>query len=110
MFQRLCQQHEEFELENEDLYQASGDTLVAGTETTIDTMLSTIALLLHHPDVRKRLGDKVDRFIKTHGRLPKFSGRDQFPHMISVQKESIRYRPVLHLALSHSLDRNELEK
>ncbi|KAG2219240.1 hypothetical protein INT45_009848, partial [Circinella minor] len=106
MFQRLCQQREEFQLEDEDLYQASADTLVAGTETTVATISWIIAILLHYPDVCKRLGEEVDMFIKTHERLPKFSERDQFPYMISVQKECMRYRPVLHLSLPHSLDRN----
>ena len=78
--------------------------MVGGSESGTVTMTWVIAILLHYPDVRKRLGEEVDAFIKIYERLPKFSERDQFPFMISVQKECVRYLPVLHIAVPHSLN------
>ncbi|ORZ00109.1 cytochrome P450 [Syncephalastrum racemosum] len=57
------------------------------------TLSWTLAELVHHPEVQQKIQEEVDVFITKHGRHPTFAERDQFPYLISVQKECLRCHP-----------------
>ncbi|KAI8142842.1 cytochrome P450 [Fennellomyces sp. T-0311] len=104
MFRRLSMGKETLELEDDDLLVAATDVIVAGTDTTAVSLSWTIVILLHHPEVCKKLADEVDGFIREHGRLPHFTERNCFPYLIAVQKEAIRHRGFAHLVIPHVLE------
>lgn len=63
------------------------DLLSAGADTISVSLSWMFVTLSHHPQVQKKLHAEIDDFVKSHGRLPTFEERDQFPFLISVQKE-----------------------
>lgn len=45
---------------------------------------------------------EIDRFRANHdGRMPTFEDRNEFPYMISVQKECMRYRATTPFGVPH---------
>ncbi|CAO3644755.1 unnamed protein product [Cunninghamella blakesleeana] len=44
---------------------------------------------------------EIDAFITKHGRLPTFEERDQVSYIVAVQRESLRYRPIVPMGLPH---------
>lgn len=82
-----------------------GDLIVAGSDTISGTLTWMLAILLHYPDVQQRICDEIHVFIREHKRLPSFTDRDSFPYTIAVQKECMRYRPVVHLAFLHIVEK-----
>ncbi|KAJ8654226.1 hypothetical protein O0I10_010048 [Lichtheimia ornata] len=77
------------------------DIIGGGADTTAVTLAWFMSILCHHPDVQERLRAEIDAFISTHKRYPTFSERDNFPYLISVQKECIRFRPTTHFGVLH---------
>ena len=83
-----------------------GDTIAAGGDTIAITVLWSIVILTHYQDVQEKLRNEVDEFIKVYGRLPTFDERDHLPHLISVQKECMRYRSTLPFGLLHETSKD----
>ncbi|KAI8100200.1 cytochrome P450 [Halteromyces radiatus] len=92
---------DEYDLDDKDILVILTDLIVGGTDTVSVSLSWMIAILSHHPDVQKKIQTELDAFIQTHGRLPTFEERDQFPYIISVQKECIRYRSITSFGLPH---------
>lgn len=59
----------------------------------------TFAILVHHPEVQKKLADEVDAFIIKHQRTPNFEDRAEFPYYNAVQKEAMRFRPPVYFGV-----------
>ncbi|KAI8143435.1 cytochrome P450 [Fennellomyces sp. T-0311] len=102
----MYDKREENGLEDIDVLVAGGDILVGAIETVSGVLKWVFALLLHHPDVQKKLINEVDDFIREHGRLPVFSDRDAFPLLNSVQRESMRFRGTNYVTLPHVLTKD----
>lgn len=77
------------------------DIIGGGADTTAVTLAWFMSILCHYPDVQERIRAEIDAFISTHKRYPTFSERENFPYLISVQKECIRYRPTTHFGVLH---------
>lgn len=83
-----------------------GDLIIGGTDTTAATLGWMLAILVHYPDVCKRLSHEVDAFISKHKRYPVFSERLDLPYFNAVQKECMRYRPTTHFVFFHKIDKD----
>ncbi|KAI9246447.1 cytochrome P450 [Phascolomyces articulosus] len=90
---------EEDEFEEDDIIVFMSDMVNAGTDPTAVTLMWAFVILSHYPNVQKKICDEVDEFITMHNRLPHYSERENFPYLISVQKECMRYRSAKHLAI-----------
>ncbi|KAI9496863.1 cytochrome P450 [Zychaea mexicana] len=75
------------------------DMVNAGTDSTATSVAWAFVILSHFPDVQKQLRDEVDAFINKHGRLPTYEERENFPFLLSTQKECLRYKSLVHLVL-----------
>ncbi|KAI9248836.1 cytochrome P450 [Phascolomyces articulosus] len=89
------------EFEEDDILVFLTDLINAGTDPVAITLSWAFITLSHHSDVQKRIRDEIDTFIRKHDRLPSYKDRSELPYLISVQKESIRYRPSNHFTLPH---------
>ncbi|KAI9497144.1 cytochrome P450, partial [Zychaea mexicana] len=87
------------EFDDDDILVLIVNMVNAGTDTTAMTLSWAMILLCHHKDVQKRLHGEVDSFIFKHNRLPVYDERENFPFLISVQKECMRFRAPNHFAL-----------
>ncbi|KAI9268206.1 cytochrome P450 [Phascolomyces articulosus] len=87
--------------EYDDILATMFSMLNAGGDTTAVTISWAFVTLCHHRDTQRKIQQEIDTFIKKYNRFPTFKERDQFPFMISTQKECFRYRPANHIALPH---------
>ncbi|KAI8144063.1 cytochrome P450 [Fennellomyces sp. T-0311] len=107
MFKHLYYEQKQLGLEEADLLVALADLLLGAADNVTAVMKWMIAILLHYPDLHKRLREEVDEFIREHdGRLPLFSEKDSFPLFLSVLKESMRYRGTNYTTLPHVLTKD----
>ncbi|KAG0180633.1 hypothetical protein DFQ29_000293 [Apophysomyces sp. BC1021] len=104
VYRRMVESREEYELDDVDLLVTTSDIIGAASDTTSTTLAWSLAILCHHPEVQKKISSELDQFIETHGRLPTFAERDNFPYMISVQKECLRYRTINHMGIPHAAE------
>ncbi|KAG1047056.1 hypothetical protein G6F43_010481 [Rhizopus delemar] len=80
------------------------DFIAAGTETLATTLYWSFAILSQKPDVQSRIVAELDMWKSKNplGAVPHFhQDRDEFPYAICVQKEIMRFRPVLNFGLPH---------
>lgn len=82
------------------------DLVGAGMDTTAVTIAWAFGILSVKPDVQRKIQQELDHFIETHERMPMFTDRDQFPYMIAVQKECMRFRPTTPMGLPHEASEN----
>ncbi|KAJ8657398.1 hypothetical protein O0I10_006954 [Lichtheimia ornata] len=82
------------------------DLVGAGMDTTAVTLAWAFGILSVKPEVQRKIQQELDHFIETHKRMPMFTDRDQFPYMIAVQKECMRFRPTTPLGLPHEASEN----
>ncbi|KAJ1645611.1 hypothetical protein LPJ64_002816 [Coemansia asiatica] len=67
--------------------------LAAGTDTTSNTIVSCIQLLLRHPQVYKRVKGEVRQTFADKGKTIKYEeAREQLPFLIATIYETMRYR------------------
>lgn len=83
-----------------------GDLIIGGTDTTAATLGWMLAILVHHPEVCKKLSHEVDAFISEHKRYPVFSERLDVPYFNAVQKECMRYRATTHFVFFHKIEKD----
>ena len=62
-----------------------------------------------HPAVRKRIQDEIDRVVGTD-RLPTFEDRPSLPLVDAVVRETLRWRPVVPLAIPHTAIKDDVYK
>ncbi|KAI7856546.1 cytochrome P450 [Circinella umbellata] len=106
MFKRLHDQQQKLELDDEDILVTAGDIVLGGTDTSSIALAWIFAILLHHPDVVQKIQEEIDVFIQKNNRRPMFADREDFPYIISVQKESLRYKPLGHFTFFHVLEKD----
>ncbi|KAI7866128.1 cytochrome P450 [Spinellus fusiger] len=87
--------------DNKDILVLISDMMIAGTDTVSLTISWAFAVLSHHPKVQKKICEEIDAFITNYKRLPTFKERDEFPYMISVQREIMRLYPTIAHGVPH---------
>ncbi|KAI9492561.1 cytochrome P450 [Zychaea mexicana] len=99
----LYEVKDENELEDDDILLFIVDIIEAGIDTTAMTLSWAFVILSHYKDLQKELHAEIDKFIAEHGRLPEYEERDNFPLLISLQKECMRYRTAVPLGIPHEV-------
>ncbi|KAI9312910.1 cytochrome P450 [Dichotomocladium elegans] len=72
-----------------------------GVHNIASTLAWTLLILCTYPDVQQKLREEVDAFIQTNGRLPGYTDREHLPHLVSAQKEVMRFRPTMPFNVPH---------
>ncbi|KAI7867266.1 cytochrome P450 [Spinellus fusiger] len=87
--------------DEDDMMMLVNDLIIAGTDTVSVTLSRAFFFLSHYPEIQKRICEEIDAFITKHKRLPKFTEREAFPYITSVQREILRLYPTTPLGLPH---------
>ncbi|CDH53506.1 cytochrome p450 [Lichtheimia corymbifera JMRC:FSU:9682] len=77
------------------------DIIGGGMETTAVTLAWAFGILSVEQEVQRKIQQELDHFIDAHKRMPVFTDREEFPYMIAVQKECMRFRPTTTIGLPH---------
>jgi cytochrome P450 len=67
---------------------------LAGTDTTVATIVAFFLAMLVYPDVQAKAQAEVDRVVGSD-RLPELEDREQMPYVQGVVSECLRWLPVL---------------
>ncbi|XP_067090104.1 cytochrome P450 2F2-like [Osmerus mordax] len=81
------------------------DLLFAGTDTTSNTIRSTILYLMTHPEVQERCQQEIDTVLEGRTQVS-FEDRHKMPYMQAVIQESQRYASTLPLSVFHCTTRD----
>ncbi|KAG5830934.1 steroid 17-alpha-hydroxylase/17,20 lyase [Anguilla rostrata] len=87
-------------LTDDHLLMTVGDIFGAGVETTTTVLKWAVALLIHHPQVQKKIQEELDSKIGMN-RHPKLSDRGNLPYLEATIREVLRIRPVSPLLIPH---------
>ncbi|KAG7087484.1 hypothetical protein E1B28_013446 [Marasmius oreades] len=74
--------------------------LIAAGETTVSAILSFILAMVLNPQVQTRAQKELDE-LTGFTRLPEFADRKNLPYIDAVLSETLRWNPVVPLALPH---------
>ncbi|KAJ7575596.1 cytochrome P450 [Mycena floridula] len=88
------------DLEEEILKPVAAIGYAGGSDTTVATLQSIFLAMCLFPDVLKRAHAELDRVVGEQ-RLPTFEDRSQLPYINALMKESMRWLPVVPLAIPH---------
>ncbi|MBN3321572.1 CP17A lyase, partial [Atractosteus spatula] len=87
-------------LTDDHLLMTVGDIFGAGVETTTTVLKWSIAYLIHHPQVQKKVQEELDSKIGMD-RHPMLSDRGNLPYLEATIREVLRIRPVSPLLIPH---------
>ena len=76
------------------------DLLIAGTDTSAQTVNWFLLLLANRPDIQGQVHEELDRVIGRDA-LPTVDDRTRLPYMFACLAESMRYRTIGPLGLPH---------
>ncbi|EIW84435.1 cytochrome P450 [Coniophora puteana RWD-64-598 SS2] len=77
-----------------------GTAYSAGEETTGSTLIVFTLAMVLYPDIQKRAQDEIESIVGS-SRLPDFNDRSALPYIEAVFRETLRWRPVVPLAIPH---------
>jgi len=93
----------------ESISGALGSMYVAGTDTTVSTIMSFFVAVLLHPDIQTKAQEELDA-VTGKERLPTFEDRPQLPFVDAVCKELQRWRPSVPLGVPHATTEDDVYK
>ena len=88
------------EITNEMIQDLCMDLLIAGTDTSAQTVNWTLLLLANRPEIQARVHEELDRVIGPDS-LPTVEDRTRLPYTFACLAESMRYRTIGPLGLPH---------
>ena len=83
----------------------SMDMLIAGTDTSAQTVNWFLLLLANRPEIQSRVHEELDRVIGRDS-LPTVDDRTHLPYVFACLAESMRYRTIGPLALPHKASKD----
>ena len=83
----------------------SMDMLIAGTDTSAQTVNWFLLLLANRPGIQSRVHEELDRVIGRDS-LPTVDDRTRLPYVFACLAESMRYRTIGPLALPHKASKD----
>ena len=96
----MLAQEETGEIESDMINDLCMDLLVAGTDTSAQTVSWTLLLLANRPEVQARVHEELDEVIGSDA-LPTVDDRARLPYTFACVAESMRYRTIGPLAVPH---------
>ena len=96
----MLAQEETGEIESDMINDLCMDLLLAGTDTSAQTVSWTLLLLANRPEVQAKVHDELDEVIGPDA-LPTVDDRTRLPYTFACLAESMRYRTIGPLAVPH---------
>ena len=96
----MLAQEETGEIESDMVSDLCMDLLLAGTDTSAQTVSWTLLLLANRPEVQARVHRELDEVIGPDA-LPTVDDRTRLPYTFACVAESMRYRTIGPLAVPH---------
>jgi len=81
----------------EDTKWIGGSMYIAGSDTTVSSVMSFVLAMMLYPEVQKKAQEEIDRIIGTE-RLPDFIDRDRLPYIGALLTELHRWAPITPLS------------
>ncbi|KAH7925827.1 cytochrome P450 [Leucogyrophana mollusca] len=81
--------------------QSAASAFGAASETTASSLLNFVLAMVLYPDVQARAQASIDAVVGTE-RLPDFDDRSSLPYIDAIVRETLRWHPVLPLAIPHA--------
>ncbi len=96
----MLAQEETGEIESDMINDLCMDLLLAGTDTSAQTVSWTLLLLANRPELQAKVHDELDGVIGSDA-LPTVDDRTRLPYTFACLAESMRYRTIGPLAVPH---------
>ena len=100
----MLAQEEAGEIESDMINDLCMDLLLAGTDTSAQTVSWTLLLLANRPEIQAKVHEELDRVIGLDA-LPTVDDRTRLPYTFACLAESMRYRTIGPLAVPHQATR-----
>jgi len=84
-----------------ELAYSVGNTYIAGSDTTSNTLEYCILAAVLHPAIVKKAQVELDNIVGPD-RLPTFKDKDRLPYVAAFVKEVLRWRPLLLCGMPHA--------
>ncbi|XP_077584973.1 sterol 26-hydroxylase, mitochondrial [Stigmatopora nigra] len=84
-------------MDTKDVYGSIAELLLAGVDTTSNTLTWTLYLLSRYPGVQKKLYEEVSQLKTMENGIPSAEEVTQMPYLRAVIKEALRMYPVVPL-------------
>ena len=101
----MLAQEQAGEIESDMINDLCMDLLIAGTDTSAQTVNWTLLLLANRPEVQAKVHEELDRVIGPDA-LPTVDDRTRLPYTFACVAESMRYRTIGPLAVPHQATRD----
>ena len=101
----MLAEEEKGEIESDMINDLCMDLLIAGTDTSAQTVNWTLLLLANRPEIQARVHEELDRVIGPDA-LPTVDDRTRLPYTFACLAESMRYRTIGPLAVPHQATRD----
>ncbi|XP_071483264.1 cytochrome P450 2U1-like [Diadema antillarum] len=88
------------QIPTEDIWRVLYDVMLAGTDTTSNTLCWAVLIMAHHQQVQKQVQEEIDLILA--GRKPSLQDQKSMPFTRATIMEVLRLRPVGPLAVPHS--------
>lgn len=77
----------------------AGTAYLAGSDTTVSTIMSFFLAMLMHPNVQSKAQAEIDAVVG-HDRLPDFGDQEKLPYVKAVVTECLRWMPVGNMGMA----------
>ncbi|KAF7789957.1 hypothetical protein EIP86_000905 [Pleurotus ostreatoroseus] len=84
----------------------AGAAYTGGADTSVSSLGTLVYALMLHPECQRKAQAELERVIGK-GRLPTLEDRDQLPYITAIFRESMRWRPVVPLSVTHALTEDD---
>ncbi|KAG6330988.1 hypothetical protein ID866_8100 [Astraeus odoratus] len=92
---------------DEVMKEVAASVFIAGSDTTLSAILVFFLAMTLYPEVQTKAQEEIDRVIG-QDRLPDFSDRENLPYIGAIVLETLRWYPILPLALPHATSTDDV--
>ncbi|KIK59245.1 hypothetical protein GYMLUDRAFT_44616 [Collybiopsis luxurians FD-317 M1] len=78
-----------------------------GTDTSVVTLQSFVALMLIHPEIQRKAHSQLDKALGP-GDLPSFSDEPSLPYITAIVRETLRLQPAAPLGVPHLVTQDDI--
>ena len=103
---RLLDQRENNPLTDHQISNLAGVTIKGGSDTSASILASFVLAMVLHPEIQKKAQAEIDRVIPDD-RVPDVSDSDRLPYVMSIIKETQRWRPIVGIGVPHQLSEGQ---